>query len=102
MPPGGDRLPLTTLSKTSHNCLPKSSHNSLPLFRCGHCKHLTPEYKKVGATVAADAKLKSRVVIAKVDADEHRSLGERFGVSGELAHKALCASGDVAEHSVHV
>lgn len=33
---------------------------------CGHCKHLTPEYKKLGAAVAADPSLKNRVVIAKV------------------------------------
>jgi protein disulfide-isomerase A6 len=49
---------------------------------CGHCKSLTPEYKKVGEAVAKNAKLNKRVVIAKVNADEHRSLGERFGVGG--------------------
>ncbi|KAF8070926.1 PDIL2-2 [Scenedesmus sp. PABB004] len=87
---------------------------------CGHCKHMTPEYKTLGETVANDANLKSRVVIAKarraaprplpppspraaprgllltpparrgaarrgaaqVNADEHRELGERFGVRG--------------------
>jgi thioredoxin-like negative regulator of GroEL len=32
--------------------------------------------------VMNDAKLSSRVVIGKVDADAHRSLGERFGVRG--------------------
>jgi len=49
---------------------------------CGHCKRLTPEYKKLGELVAADPKLSSRIVIAKVDADAHRSLGERYGVRG--------------------
>eukprot|EP00884_Botryococcus_braunii_P018975 jgi/Botrbrau1/5761/Bobra.0134s0030.1 len=49
---------------------------------CGHCKHLTPEYKALGAQVASDPKLKNRVVIAKVDADAHRDLGEKFGVRG--------------------
>lgn len=49
---------------------------------CGHCKHLTPEYKKLGAAVQKDPLLKNRVVIGKVDADAHRSLGERFGVQG--------------------
>jgi protein disulfide-isomerase A6 len=29
-----------------------------------------------------DPKLKNRVVIAKVDADSHRSLGEKFEVRG--------------------
>lgn len=49
---------------------------------CGHCKHLTPEYKKLGEAILKDSTLKSRVVIGKVDADAHRSLGERFGVQG--------------------
>ena len=34
--------------------------------RCGHCKHLTPEYKKLGAQISGDPKLSSRVVVAKV------------------------------------
>lgn len=49
---------------------------------CGHCKHLTPEYKKLGELVQNDPKLKHRVVIAKVDADAHRPVGERFEVRG--------------------
>ena len=49
---------------------------------CGHCKHLTPEYKTLGETVAGDPALAQRVVVAKVDADQHRPLGERFGVRG--------------------
>ena len=36
------------------------------MCRCGHCKHLTPEYKKLGAAVQKDPLLKNRVVIAKV------------------------------------
>ena len=36
------------------------------LSRCGHCKHLTPEYKKLGEAVASSPKLKDRVIIAKV------------------------------------
>lgn len=36
------------------------------MLRCGHCKHLTPEYKKLGEAVAKDPKLKNSVVIAKV------------------------------------
>ncbi|KIY98273.1 hypothetical protein MNEG_9688 [Monoraphidium neglectum] len=50
--------------------------------RCGHCKHLTPEYKKLGAAVEADPALASRLVIAKVDADAHNPLGSRFDVQG--------------------
>ena len=37
----------------------------LRVCRCGHCKHLTPEYKKLGAAISADPKLSSRVVVAK-------------------------------------
>ncbi|KAG2446641.1 hypothetical protein HYH02_008213 [Chlamydomonas schloesseri] len=46
---------------------------------CGHCKSLKPEYAKA-ATV-----LKSAVpdaVIAKVDATQEESLGQKFGVQG--------------------
>jgi len=45
---------------------------------CGHCKNLAPEYEQVGE---AFSKIKN-VVIAKVDADEHKDLGSRFGVQG--------------------
>jgi protein disulfide-isomerase A6 len=45
---------------------------------CGHCKALAPVYEQLGAAFAGEP----RVVIAKVDADAHRELGERFGVSG--------------------
>lgn len=43
---------------------------------CGHCKALTPEYKK-----AATA-LKGVVKVGAVDADEHKSLGGQYGVRG--------------------
>ena len=43
---------------------------------------MTPEYKKLGELIAKDPNLNSRVVIAKVNADDHRSLGERFDVRG--------------------
>jgi len=46
---------------------------------CGHCKSLAPEYEIVGD---AFAKLNDKVIIAKVDADKHNDLGQRFGVSG--------------------
>jgi len=44
---------------------------------CGHCKSLAPEYEVVG-----DAFAKEDVVIAKVDADAHKDLGQRFDVHG--------------------
>ncbi|XP_065344874.1 protein disulfide-isomerase A6 homolog [Cloeon dipterum] len=43
---------------------------------CGHCQSLVPEYSK-----AAKA-LKGVVKVGAVDADAHKSLGSRFGVSG--------------------
>lgn len=45
---------------------------------CGHCKHLEPEYDKVGDAFAGS----SSILVAKVDADAHRDLGTRFGVTG--------------------
>ncbi|XP_067623358.1 protein disulfide-isomerase A6 homolog [Eurosta solidaginis] len=43
---------------------------------CGHCKSLVPEFKK-----AATA-LKGIVKLGAVNADEHRALGEQYGVKG--------------------
>ena len=43
---------------------------------CGHCKHLTPEWKKAAAALKGIAK------VGAVDADAHRELGSKFGVSG--------------------
>lgn len=45
---------------------------------CGHCKNLAPVYEKVGLTF----KNEPNCVVAKVDADGERTLGERYGVSG--------------------
>lgn len=45
---------------------------------CGHCKSLAPTYEKV----ATAFKLEEDVVIANVDADKHKDLGEKYGVSG--------------------
>lgn len=44
---------------------------------CGHCKKLAPEYEIVGEAFA-----KTDVLIAKVDADQHRELGNRFDIHG--------------------
>jgi len=46
--------------------------------RCGHCKKLAPDYEIVADTFANS----KEVLIAKVDADQHKSLGSRFGVQG--------------------
>ena len=58
----------------------KTSHKLIEFYApwCGHCKHLAPTYEKLGLAFEGEP----RVLIAKVDADAHRSLGERFGVSG--------------------
>jgi protein disulfide-isomerase A6 len=45
---------------------------------CGHCKRLEPDYEKVAKSFEGE----DSVVVAKVDADAHKSLGQEFGVSG--------------------
>ena len=46
---------------------------------CGHCKNLAPVYEELATTYqhATD-----KVTIAKVDADNHKELGKKFGVQG--------------------
>jgi len=46
---------------------------------CGHCKTLAPTYEKLADSYQHQ---KKKVVIAKVDADAHKELGQRFGVTG--------------------
>src|SRR6478609_4746562 len=46
---------------------------------CGHCKTLAPVYEELAAAFHF---AEDKVTIAKVDADEHRDLGKRFGVQG--------------------
>ncbi|XP_055855238.1 protein disulfide-isomerase A6 homolog [Episyrphus balteatus] len=43
---------------------------------CGHCQSLVPEYKKLAKAV------KGVIKVGSVNADEHNSLGGRFGVKG--------------------
>ncbi|KAL3651333.1 hypothetical protein CASFOL_004335 [Castilleja foliolosa] len=45
---------------------------------CGHCKSLASTYEKVAAAFKHD----EHVVIANVDADQHKDLAEKYGVSG--------------------
>ncbi|KAI3864660.1 hypothetical protein MKX03_009180 [Papaver bracteatum] len=45
---------------------------------CGHCKSLAPIYEKV----ASAYKLEGDIVIANLDADKHKDLAERYGISG--------------------
>jgi len=46
---------------------------------CGHCKNLAPTYEELATSFqyAAD-----KVTVAKVNADEHKSLGKKFDVKG--------------------
>ena len=46
---------------------------------CGHCKSLAPEW---AAAASKTRKLDPPVVLAKADADQHRSLAEKYDVSG--------------------
>lgn len=46
---------------------------------CGHCKKLAPTYEELGDAFANN---RDQVLIAKVNADEHRDLGQRFGIQG--------------------
>ena len=46
---------------------------------CGHCKNLAPVWEDLAESFAF---ANDKVTIAKVDADEHKELGRRFGVQG--------------------
>ncbi|KAI9793861.1 MAG: Protein disulfide-isomerase-like 2-2 [Peltula sp. TS41687] len=46
---------------------------------CGHCKTLAPTYEELAQKFAFAG---NKLSIAKVDADEHKMLGRRFGVQG--------------------
>jgi protein disulfide-isomerase A6 len=46
---------------------------------CGHCKNLAPVYEELATTYQHAME---KVTIAKVDADNHKDLGKRFGVQG--------------------
>lgn len=43
---------------------------------CGHCKALTPEYKKAAKS------LKGIIKLGAADVDQHKELGGRFGIQG--------------------
>ena len=46
---------------------------------CGHCKTLAPTYEELASNYAHAS---DKLIIAKVDADEHKKLGKRFNVQG--------------------
>ncbi|KAI6654100.1 Protein disulfide isomerase-like 2-1 [Oopsacas minuta] len=45
---------------------------------CGHCKNLAPVYEKLGTAF----KNEENCVVARIDADAHRDIGQRYEVSG--------------------
>jgi len=59
---------------------------------CGHCKTLAPIYEQLAEVFPS-----SKVSIAKVDADEHKSLGKRFGVQGFPTLKWFDGKSDTPE-----
>ena len=46
---------------------------------CGHCKKLAPVYEELATNFES---AKDKVTVAKIDADEEKELGRRFGVQG--------------------
>ncbi|CAM9918859.1 unnamed protein product [Ascophyllum nodosum] len=60
---------------------------------CGHCKKLAPAYAKAAGTLAKD-----NLKIAKVDADAHKELGKKYGVSGFPTLK-LVKEGKVSDYT---
>merc|ERR1711991_860228 len=64
-----------------HSVVDGSKHVMVEFFApwCGHCKNLAPHWEQLGESFS---RFSSDVVIAAVDADAHRELGTRFGVSG--------------------
>ncbi|RMD39799.1 hypothetical protein DV735_g5325, partial [Chaetothyriales sp. CBS 134920] len=46
---------------------------------CGHCKNLAPTYEELATAFSSHG---AKVSIANVDADEHKSLGKKYGVQG--------------------
>lgn len=60
---------------------------------CGHCKNLAPIYDELAASFESSGK----VSIAKVDADDHKDLGRKFGVTGFPTLKWFDGKSDTPE-----
>ncbi|KAM3958997.1 protein disulfide-isomerase A6 homolog [Aphomia sociella] len=58
---------------------------------CGHCKNLVPEYKKAARALKGIAK------VGAVDADVHKSLAQKYGVTGFPTIKVFTGS----KHTPH-
>jgi len=46
---------------------------------CGHCRNLAPVYEELAQAFAF---AEDKLTIARLDADEHRDLGKKYGVQG--------------------
>ncbi|KAK9453200.1 thioredoxin-like protein [Dipodascopsis uninucleata] len=46
---------------------------------CGHCKNLAPIYEELADSYVSK---KDKIQIAKIDADQHRSIGKKYGIKG--------------------
>ncbi|KAH8826631.1 protein disulfide isomerase [Flagelloscypha sp. PMI_526] len=60
---------------------------------CGHCKNLAPVYEQLAEAFSAPS-AKDKVYIAKVDADAHKDLGSKYGVTGFPTLKWFDAEGN--------
>ncbi|KAJ1960989.1 hypothetical protein GGI12_003504 [Dipsacomyces acuminosporus] len=60
---------------------------------CGHCKNMAEDYEKLAEGYAHD----KNVVIAEVNADEHRALGDKYSVQGFPTLKFFPKGGDVSK-----
>ncbi|KAJ2768198.1 hypothetical protein IWQ57_003638, partial [Coemansia nantahalensis] len=58
---------------------------------CGHCKNMAEDYVKLAGGYDHD----DSVVIAEVNADDHRALGDKYGVQGFPTLKFFPKGGDV-------
>eukprot|EP01084_Bolivina_argentea_P280491 479695_1 len=69
------------LTEASFDTVVDGSKNVFVMFYapwCGHCKSFKPDYAKVASAFAKEAE----VEVVSVDADQHKSLAQKYGVSG--------------------
>ena len=73
-------LDLTPATFDQHVGLPGGKAALVEFYApwCGHCKSMSLEWEKIGFAAKDNAK----IIIAKVDADEHHELMKRFGIEG--------------------
>ncbi len=62
---------------------------------CGHCKTMAPAYDELGELLASK---KNKVQIAKIDADIHKSSGQKYGIKGFPMLKWFKADGTVEDY----